>query len=385
LNKSVNSQYSLITFGDADECYRSALRRVTVLLNSGRGRICKISWLQLDDVSLATVFSERRLNSELISYLLSAPPEGNIEADRASNEVRAEHEFYGRFQLQSRANPERLHVTFNTTEVFRQWSLDRLHRPDSHDEIVNAMFEKDKKSAYSIVFANYLVKNFWHNIVHLKLQKINDLNFHEFGGDARYESDFVADNLANIFLLKSYGYKVKTRGSQSPSELGKLQRLFEINRCNRVFAERALQRNEGQTKLENFLERGWRFKRQIANALSSKLLCRGAAVTDIAIYFTGKLKAQDGDRDGYYYSGNVVVRLNQAYYNTGCAPYLNDSNAVGLTDERKSDIRTFYSARVQEIVDLSVTRYTSDLKSDKGLRDFASNAVLGLEEKLLQW
>lgn len=385
MNKPVNSQPSLITFDDADECYRSALRRVAVILNSGTGKICKNSWLQLDDASIAKEFSESSLNSELISYLLSAPPNGNTGADRASNEVRAEHEFYGRFQLQSRANPERLHVTFNTTEVFRQWSLERLHRPYSSDEIVNAMFEKDKKSSYLTAFTNYLVKNFWHNLVHLKLQKINDLNFHEFGGDARYESDFVADNLANILLIKSYGHKVKTRGSQFPAELGKIQRLFEINRCNRVFAERALQRNEGQTELSDFLERGWRFKRQIANALSSKLLCRGAAVADIAIYFTGKLKEKDGDRGGYYYSGNVVVRLNQAYYNTGCAPYLNDPNAVGLTDERKSDIRTFYSTRVQEIVDLSATRYTSDLKNDQGLRDFASNAVLGLKDKLLQW
>jgi hypothetical protein len=222
-------------------------------------------------------------------------------------------------------------------------------------------------------------------MVHLRLQSINDLNFHEFGGSARDESDYVADNLANILLLRAYGQLIYVKGKISYEKQARFQRIFEMNRCNRVFAERAIQRKEEITEFGRFSERIWRFKRQIANTISAQLLSRGAGVADVAIYFSGESIERDESRGGYYHSGNVIIRLNQIYYNSGCPPYLEDASAECLPKERVNVIRSNYSARVEEIVRLSVTRYMNRLKEDAGLRSYASSLLNGIEDRILFW
>ena len=372
-----------LSVGQADECYKRALRRLAVCFNAGKGGRCSRNWLSNTDQELEKVFVDRNLDSELISYLLSARLEGVTGANLPPNDVRAEHEFYGQFQFQRRQNPSRLHISFDSTEAFREWSMKRLHQPESNDPALQDYFRKSPVAAFSEAFTNYLVKNFWHNTVHTRLQTITSANFHAFGGDARYESDFVADNVANISLLRSYGCTVAVKGKAlALHKQNQTQHLFAMNRCNRVFAERAEQRNEQLDQLEAFQERLWRFKRQLANQLSMKLLSEGAGVADIAIYLTGGIKRGRAKGEPYYHGGHVVVRLNQRYYSTGLAPYLADAGAQGLSPDRVVEIRSRLRNRMEEIVTSCKARYIADLKADISLRSYATDVLAAQEAKL---
>ncbi|WP_350333162.1 hypothetical protein [Coralliovum pocilloporae] len=375
----------LFSLDHADECFRNALRRVATYLNSGANRLCSLDWLKQNDDCLARIFEQNGLDDQLIDYFVSNRPEGIRGAARPPDDVRAEHEFYGRFQFQKRRKPDRMHVTFTSTEAFREWGLQRLHPPATDIKALVDLFDEDPVKAFSQAYTNYLVKNYWHNTVHSLLQKINELNFHEFGGDARYDSDFAADNIANILLLRAYGCVINCRGRISLANSDICRRVFALNRCNRVFAERAIRRNEDQDPLAKFQERSWRFRRQVANALSAELLCRGAAVSDIAVYLTGGIAKRKDNRGGYYHTGSVVIRLNQIYINTGIPPYLEDSSDLERPQKRLATIRKNQHMRVADILSHTATRYASILSNDSGAREYAEQSLSMLETKLKFW
>jgi len=210
------------------------------------------------------------------------------------------------------------------------------------------------------------------------------LNFHAFGGDARYESDFTADNIANIMLLRAYGLNITVKGREPSVETQqKIRDLFAINRCNRLFVERAERRQEQQSELGSFQERMWHFKRQLANQLSVALVIQGAAVSDIAVYFTGRIRTRTEDKRGsHYHDGKVVVRVNGIYIETGLAPYLEDHRNKQTAAERLKAINERRTQRLDDIVTFCKTAYLKELKAHSWLREYAQSTLNALEHRL---
>ncbi|OHU92284.1 MULTISPECIES: hypothetical protein [Pseudoalteromonas] len=375
--KIMDSQRPLISLNAYNECFRSALRRLAIFFNSGKQYTCSHRWLELSDEGIRDEFKAKRLDPLLISFRkLQAATE---KLNQAPDSERAEHEFYGRFQFQQRSAPSRRHVTFDCTEVFYDWSLLSLHMPRV---TTGCELTSNSEKLLSQAATNYLVKNFWHNVVHKLFQGIHELNFHEFGGGARYESDFTADNLANIMLLVSYGITPSAKGGVlSKAKVDNITKTFELNRCNRVFAERARVRNENNSELEEFQESIWRFKRQLANRVSILSLSKGASVTDLAIYLTGKIQDRKDKRGGYFHSGRVIVRMNGVYINSDLPPYL-EVTSNGYSVERNNDIANFRNERIEEISRVCCIAYTSKLRNDPSLRKYAQDSLESTIERL---
>lgn len=375
-----NQKGTLLSEKLYDECFWSALRRLAIFFNSGKNQLCSSAWLKLSDEEISQKFKQKQLDPLLVSYRKLST--GSDDTDRiASDSDRAEHEFYGRFQFQQR-NQNNTHITFDCTEVFYKWSLNSLHMPRLTNEDLKSQLTTATQKLISNAATNYLVKNFWHNCVHKLIQGINELNFHEFGGDARYESDFTADNLANIFLLSCYGITAKAKAANVNSAKKRaITDIFELNRCNRVFAERASVRNEETDPLDEFQESVWRFKRQLANSVSLSAITQNAAVTDLAVYFTGRIKQRTDKRGGFYHDGNVIVRLNGIYINSGRPPYL-ESTDEKLSKERNAEITEFRRERIEEIVTLCCSAYISKLNDSKALREHADLQLESTLKKL---
>lgn len=132
------------------------------------------------------------------------------------------------------------------------------------------------------VASNYLVKNLWHNLVHVLLQGINELNYHAFKGAARDRSDFTADNLATILLALSYGRVVRADSIESTSRHDKsIVHVLRRNRSNRMFVIRALATDE----TEDPAELDWRTRRSLAVYISGWLVASGRAASALAVEF----------------------------------------------------------------------------------------------------
>ena len=359
---------TIISVEDSRECYIAALRRMSIFINSKNGTPCRESWLRKSDEEIGELFDKKSLNPEFISYReISTLAENSSHL--ASDQDRANNDFYGRLGFIRPSGKKGVRVIFENTEFFR----DNLVTGFSIPETINT---KNLSSRSLSVLAkecltNYLVKNFWHNGVHRLLQNINDSNFHNFRGDARYESDFTADNLGTIFLMKSYGVNCLTRGRSSTAYSRKIHSLIERNRCNRVFARRASVRNEDMSELEAFQERSWRFKRAVANLISVDLIQHGATVTDLAVYFSGRIHERNDSRVGFYNSGNVLVRLNGLYFDTEKPPYLEDHLDFSLSPERLTKVKQFRANRLSEIVIGARGKYIQELSRDISLREMA--------------
>jgi len=243
-----------------------------------------------------------------------------------------------------------------------------------------ASFERD-------CAASYLLKNFWHNFVHHKLQLINDNNFGNFRGDARLESDFVADNLGAILHAHSYGVSVKTAGTSEEKHEEIARAVTARNRCNFVFAERAARRLEELSDIQSFEEREWMFRRRVANRLSEKLIAKGACVFDLAVYLNGAIherREKSPKRPCFYRDGKIVVRLNGMYFQTNIQPYLEDEHYPELTGARKTRIRVVRNERIVSAVDEASAWYVGKLREPAGalLRDHAAKSLAALGERL---
>jgi len=367
----------LLTNTQAADSFWAALRRIAIFMNSGKGRPCSLNWLKKTDVEIANIFVSRDLNGTLVQFRKLVTQDQSNTQIAISDVDRAEHEFYGRIQFQKRTGLKRqglpvLHITFDSTEAFWDWSLKRLHIPHITNESLAAYFKTAKVKALQEAFTNYLVKNFWHNAVHRRIQGIHELNFHEFGGDARYESDFTADNLANLFLLRSYGLPVHTKG-KLPTDFSRseIRKVFSMNRCNLVFAERAEIRDETTSPLQEFQERLWRFKRSLANVISQELALSGSASTDVAIYTSGSIQPQKDSRESYYSNGSILTRINGKYINSELAAYTSKPGK-SLSSTQVAERRR---ERISNIATITCSKYRAALKANAALRSQATEAL----------
>jgi hypothetical protein len=143
---------------------------------------------------------------------------------------------------------------------------------------------------------NYLVKNFWHNIVHEQMQHITSSNYRQVRDEGRYSSDFEADCLATVLLALSYGHTVRADCSDqvAPPD-SDLQRLFLRNRSNRVFELRETARRKRSTAhkphtVDDLYEIEWLIRRRLINELCIRCLERGRALASVSVHFFGPLK-----------------------------------------------------------------------------------------------
>lgn len=375
------------------DCFRAALLRMAVMVNVTRTKNEKDYPLSLGLLKLQDAELFKKLDkSDMAPALISLNPIKSDHKLSDDNEYRAENFFYARinFSEHDRAIGKtkrifnRTHVTYQVPDTFIKWSYLRLQPPPGSDQELDRDKFKDNDDFIFECATNYLLKNFWHNFVHHQVQGINEGNYRDFGGAARFDSDFEADNLATIFLIRSYGLEIRAKGSCNNETA--IRAIWERNRCNLVFQERAKHRHqdtERMSELERFQEAEWRFYRAICNRLSIELIARGLTVRSLRVFANGQVKKA---KIGYFRGGpgKVIIELNSRRYYTKCPVYVPPEyyGAKRGTDERMRDIRSFQNRRVKDIVTSAATQYEHDLREDANLRFDAEETLKALFKRL---
>ena len=380
------------------DCFRTALRRVSVLLNScPPHQRCAGVDLQQSDSALDALFTSRGWDQHLIQFnVASSDPQ--TEGDEYS----AEYFFYCDIDFPIRGTDrgtDRV-AKFLVPEPFLNWGYSRLHRPaGTPQELALHEFDSDIDAPSFVrhCATNYLVKNFWHNFIHRAIQGIATHNYHQFRGPAREDSDFEADNISNILLVRAYGLPAHSRGSLGPQNATRINALFRRNRCNLIFAERAQHRRADRGRMsleERWSEMEWRFCRAVANALSMRLTSRGLAVPSLRVFLTGPVRT--AGRSGNvrrWRDGTVVVELAGKRIDTGKAPYLpndelreqtssGESDANGATPDRLDMIRSRRANREREIVEIAVAAYERLIRDQIPLRDSVVATMNSLAKRI---
>jgi hypothetical protein len=302
-------------------CFPRALGRMWLLLNSTVPGVAggPVNTASLDEQIYKSLQSSpdysKSCQLACVTYRDPSIPIAAFPAGYESTRL-----FYGRFDfsLPTSADPH-LGITLLIPEKFVDMSYDGFHLPPYPQQevmpsgISHIDFHMDCAT-------NYLLRNFWHNFIHEVFHNTNYRTYRDFRGAAREETDFDADNLSNLALVRSYNLPVKCDGNITSAETAEILRLLRANRCNKVFRLRAEDRNVTVTAAaavpkdtyEDFMEREWRERRTLSGYISGQLLADGHAVTDIAVYFTGNVKLNNGryERD----ATGLVIALNRVHF-----------------------------------------------------------------------
>jgi hypothetical protein len=365
------------------QSYLAALYRMSALLNSGTKRSpITPKHLLLTDQDLAAQFGKDKAFSDTVRFRVTHGDPNESPREKA------EDHFYGQFTFKGHRTSatdsgeplELLRVTHIATDTFLDWSCRKLHKPNGEENVLRSGEFGTPLGFASHCATNYALKNFWHNFVHERLQGISHHNYHAFAGDARFETDFEADNLANILLLLAYGIEVRTLGKTNPRLAARTRTIFARNVCNRVFEERADQRISPSTPVsdrDKWSEFEWRVRRRISNAISQRLAEDGMTATSLGIYFGGRVKT---GRRGFYRSNDstVCVCINGLWIDTGIAPYVpsdifdKDTFGVPLAPGRKEASKAFQNKRQLEIVMSATTLYRKHLMASVQFRNWTA-------------
>lgn len=326
------------------------------------------STLKKSDIELQRLFAHTKIasvnaNAALVNH-------ERIDRQQELDDFdHAENLFYGDFNFACpRGFKDIVRVTHRSTPAFREWSFKRLVWPTVESEegepasLKKQSGESDSEFMMSCA-ANYLLKNFWHNYVHRAIQGITSENYHSFGGQARDQSDFTADNIGTIRFLRSYGIEILTSGRSRPERMAAVRDLLKRNRCNLVFAERDRLRIDRTSELpthERWEEAQWQFRRRVAMTISNRLIEQGASVTRLGVYLRGEQKTRE---NWFFHNQNVVVQLNGRYLVCNHVPYIPDPSL-----EQKPQTRAKGYQRRQELADSAVGQYMSLLGQSKELR-----------------
>lgn len=369
-NADFNSR-SQLPPGLYGRCWHYALARCAILLNNTgpQGEFSK-NLLANDDEFISKHIPKGRAH-DLYTISLS-------EIDQATNnetlnaEDIATNFFYGSFNISRIKCLNRLN--YQLPMAFLDYSYRGLHFPRRYNGSAYSYSELnlDKNSApikvISECAANYLVRNFWHNITHVLCQNIQNHNFRDFRGPGRYQSDFAADNLSLILLTLSYGLPVKADNTSFTLPDKNIVSLFRRNRANELFRLRSQTRNEQSS----FEEEEWRRRRTIAGYLSGWLIAQGLTVADISIQPTGSLEVdnQKIKRIGHGFS----IALNGIYI----------AHKTAFPDENSPQVRAEYlRALATTVTDeyRNLLKTNLDLKASSkamlhaALRKFGKNVV----------
>jgi hypothetical protein len=367
-----------------ERSYVRALRRMAVALNChtpGRSPF-NPSLLKKSDQELEELFAKVKIG--LVDANAALVNHERIDRHQELEDFdHAENLFYGDFDFTCpRGFKDIARVTHRSTPAFRQWSFRRLIWPtieteQSGSEPLKKRPDETDSEFMASCATNYLLKNFWHNYVHRVIQGITSENYHSFGGAARDQSDFTADNIGSILFLRSYGVQMLTRGRSSPERGAAVRDLLSRNRCNLVFAERDRLRIERTSQLpaeERWQEAQWQFRRRVAMAISNLLVERGAAVTGMGVYLRGQRPTRE---KWFFHDQNVVVELNGRYLVCDHVPFIPDPSK-----EQKPQTRTKAYQRRQELANSAVGQYMSSLDQSQELRTYAENSLSDLGARI---
>jgi hypothetical protein len=367
-----------------DECYSRALRRMAVALNCHTPRSTPFSpaTLKKSDIELRDLFLRTRIGSADANAAL-------VNHERIDREQEledfdhAENLFYGDFNFSCpRGFKDIVRVTHRSTPAFREWSFKRLVWPSVETELGTQELVKKPTDESDSEFmmscaSNYLLKNFWHNYVHRAIQGITSENYHSFGGEARDQSDFTADNIGTILFLRSYGVEILASGRSRFERSAAVRDLLRRNRCNLVFAERDRLRIERTSQLstrERWEEAQWQFRRRVSMAISNQLIERGAAVTSLGVYLRGERPTRE---KWFFHSQNVIVQLNGRYLVCSHVPYIPDP----AKDQKPQTLAKVHQRR-QELADSAIGQYISSLEQSKELRRYSEHSLAALSARI---
>jgi hypothetical protein len=372
-----------------EDCFRNALRRVAATTNSSPPHeTCEGLSLDQSDQKLAATFLAKGWDKSLIQFNRAA-----YDPLVDSDEHRAEFFFYSDIDFAKRAGARV--ARFLVPDTFLDWGYKRLRCPEgSTDDLGVAEFGSSTADPAFVAHCatNYLVKNFWHNFVHRIVQGISSANYHEFRGLAREDSDFEADHLANLLLVRSYGLPIYSKGKIGENATGRIRALFARNRCNLVFAERAMHRIEDRQKMtweEKWEELEWRFCRSLSNAISSTLIADGLTPPSVRIFLSGDVRTTTGE-SGFriWRTGSVVAEVAGLRLNSGCAPYIPidemqaEDGGRKLTDDRRKRMRALRAKRELEIVTNITTAYRRRILEDPGLSQSVEQSLAALAMRM---
>lgn len=313
-----------------EACIERALRRVTLATNHS---LYNPAILSHSDETLERQFPND--DDRLFKYRNDLPAGGKIpESDELVTEEFAEY-FYGDLKvIHGSAAEARLRFLYRVTWAFLRSGYEGFRDPPYSEEQLGFAplvppagggqapigLERvdDPSQRKRLMATNYLVKNLWHNYVHNRFQDINDENFDEFKGRARYQSDFEADTLATILLAKSYNLPVFANSDRPTFDHDKSTvYLLRRNRCSKMFVIRAQKRMEQETEDE----KKWNYCRQVAVYVGGWLLAQQRAAASVSAYLN--------------HEGRVVVEVNGAYLHTNCDAHIDLSDEVARHEHRK--------------------------------------------------
>ncbi len=366
----------VMSLQDYEWCFRAALLRISALINSAANGFDQ-AFFQKTDRAMFDQLHDRI--AEFVRMHQVGYDEYNL-----NDEYNAENFFYPSLQLNKGARSS-VTVNYRLTKTFLDWSHQRLRWPIGTDEeLERAHFENDEVFI-SACAVNYLVKNLWHNYVHVAVQGITEANYRKFRGEARFDSDFEADNLATLLLLKSYGLPVLARG-RPPSKPARIDALLRRNACNLVFQERARHRHQdrvGMSRLERYQDAEWRFFRRICNRLSTALAAAGLAARSLRVFADGEIR-QARDGEVIFPKRNVIVEINARRYYTGLPVYVprEECDDIEMTESRRRSIDGFRNRRIADIIAVSLASYAEDIRGDRNLAADAADQLDSLWRRL---
>jgi hypothetical protein len=284
--------------------------------------------------------------------------------DRISDDEAAREHFYSGFKLTTR-NKHPV-IVYELSQAFFAYTYRGLHNPDQRRP-VSQKLKKPRETDTDFLkdcAANYLIKNFWHNYVHDRAQRITDSNYRLFRHESRYYSDFEADNFANILLPLSYGMKVAADHTTQSDRRPEIGDLYARNRCNTVFVDRARARRDfpaPNSSYDSLQDWEWQIRRRFANQLAMRLIENNRAVSSITMHFFGEIRAKR----------NKFTRPE-----TGASIEL---NGVRITFEGLGDIGSLSDEKIRESTGDYVAKadveYCTRLRHDPSLKKYALDSL----------
>jgi hypothetical protein len=277
---------------------------------------------------------------------------------RIDDEEAARQHFYSNFKLGARDGAPV--IEYQLSQAFFVYSYQGLYKP-------NAGLQKPAESDSEFIrdcATNYLVKNFWHNYVHARAQRITDSNYHLFRHESRFYSDFEADNYANILLPLSYGCKVAADQSDLKDPRPDIANLFARNRCNQVFVLREDARKNFPApgdSYDSLQDWEWLIRRRFTNMLAMRLIENNRTVNSITMHFFGELSAKRGKFTRPKTGGSIEL------------------NGVRITFENLGNIGALTGDEIRactrDYVAQADIQYTTILRDDPSLKKYALDSL----------
>lgn len=265
---------------DVDDIVTTALKRAAILLNQTYvGTRKRKQLLTLLDSKLRDNFAD---DPNIFVY-------NKVKQDISVSQPEAlKKYFYGDLRIDE-SHEGIIKLVYSPTEAFLDLLISNIEVQTTTSPDLKFPASISTRDVLFNCATNYLLKNIWHNFYHNYFQNIHLHSYKNFKGYPRTISEFSADNMANIYLVLSYGEGISYDGFQESENISNIQAIFHRNRSNKLFRERSDILDEGIEPYDKYL-------RNICNYVSCLLVRSGYSVASLIPF------ANEG--------GEVVMQLN---------------------------------------------------------------------------